>query len=444
MAGSKSIGGVFATLSIKDVNFNKKLKSAGDSMAKFGTSALKVGAVAAAGIGAGLAIGTKHALSMGGELTDLSAQTGVAISDLMRIQQAYKDNGREASAAGKDINKMQKAIVDASNDPMNDPFASIGLSVDNLMSMNPSQQFFAIGDAIKRIQDPAKQAAASMKIFGKGGGELLAVFKGTSLDEVNQTLGKSVEVMEQFASKFDQVDDALERLPNKANQFFIGFTAGVVDQVIPALDQVNGYDFTDIGRSVGEFFGAAIALFGDDTTWDLFVLNAELAFAKILNLPVFKELTAAAMLITGDKMDVVRPFVNGGYVEQVEGKIQGIYDQIAEKASAEAVKIDQDRRKNKVDPMAGISGAALSGISGAIVAETIAPTIAEAVTMTAPSAASIDIPEVQSRQIDEYQRRGLSLSKNPGVVQDRLLSVQEQIRDILKSAKIQGKELVWS
>jgi hypothetical protein len=55
----------------------------------------------------------------------------------------------------------------------------------------------------------------------------------------------------------------------------------------------------------------------------------------------------------------------------------------------------------------------------------------------------IKMPEVQGANIDEYQKRGLSLSKTPGALQDKLLKVQEQIRDILNGAKIQGKELVW-
>jgi len=419
MAGSKSIGGVFATLSIKDVNFQKKLKSAGDGIAKFGSAALKVGGVAAVGLGAGLAVGTKHALSMGGELTDLSAQTGVAISDLMRIQQAYKDNGREASAAGKDINKMQKAIVDATADPGNDPFAQIGLSAADLMAMDPSQQFFAIADAIKEIKDPAKQAAASMKIFGKGGGELLGVFKGTSLDDVNRALGRSGEVMEKFAGKFDQVDDALGRLPGKANQFFIGFTSGVVDQLLPALDKVNGFDFTDLGQSIGEFFGAALSFFTDDTAWELFVLNAELALAKILQLPGFKQVAEIGeRLANGGNLNPVASVSDGGNVTLIEEEIQRVYDRIAEKASADAVKIDAERRKDISEEM-------------------------DAIKSTAAPAAKIDMPEMQGRQFDEYQRRGLSLSKNPGLVQDKLLEVQEQIRDILKGAKIQGKELVW-
>jgi len=379
MAGSKSIGGVFATLSIKDVNFDKKLKSAGNNMSKFGKAASAIGgpvaiAIAAAGAAmAGLAVGTKKTLSMGGELADLSAQTGVAISDLMRIQQAYKDNGKEASSAGKDINKMQKAIVAASDDPANDPFAAIGLSVKNLMAMNPSEQFFAIGDAIKQIQDPAKQVAASMKIFGKSGGELLPVFKGSSLEDINRSLGRSVEVMNKFAGKFDEVDDKIGRLSNKSNQFFVGFASGVVDQMLPALDRVDGYDFTNLGQSIGEFFGAAMSFLTDDTAWKLFVLNAELALAKILQLPGFKQVAMLGeRLANGGNLNPVASISDGGNVTLIQEEIDQHYASIAEKTAAANVKIDEDRNQEISKQMDAI-------------ATTVAP------------AMQVNVPEAQGR-----------------------------------------------
>jgi len=193
----------------------------------------------------------------------------------------------------------------------------------------------------------------------------------------------------------------------------------VVDQLLPALDKVNGFDFTDLGQSIGEFFGAALSFFTDDTAWELFVLNAELALAKILQLPGFKQVAEIGeRLANGGNLNPVASVSDGGNVTLIEEEIQRVYDRIAEKASADAVKIDAERRKDISEEM-------------------------DAIKSTAAPAAKIDMPEMQGRQFDEYQRRGLSLSKNPGLVQDKLLEVQEQIRDILKGAKIQGKELVW-
>ena len=151
MAASRSIGGVFATLTLRDLKFRNGMKRAGRSLAKFGKMAIRAGSVATGALAVGLVAGTKKTIAMGAELDHLSTQTGVAVADLMRIQQAYKDNGKAAESAGKDINKMQRAIFEASEDPGGsmDYFAQMGLSAEKLMGMNSTEQFFAIGEAIK-------------------------------------------------------------------------------------------------------------------------------------------------------------------------------------------------------------------------------------------------------------------------------------------------------
>jgi len=425
---SKSIGSIFASLSLKDVSFAKGLKKANVALGNFGTQALKYGGVAAAAVGAGMIAGTKGAISMGGELADLSAQTGVAVSDLMKIQQAYKDNGKEAGSAGKDINKMQKAIFDASKDMggESDPFAAIGLSVEKLVGMNPTEQFFAIGGAIKAIEDPVRQTAMAMKIFGKSGGGLLTVFKGSSLDDVNSALGKMPQVMEQFSNQLDRADDLLGRLPNKSDQFFTGFTAGIIDKVLPALEGINKTDFTDLGLKIGESLGANISsvmsLIGSGKWWDLLLLEAELAFSKMLQLPVVKQLTELSMFAFGQRSKEDSEWLNGGYTGEIEASIEALHVQIAEKEIARIAALKAQLKPEEKPMFAPENEAQIP----------VMPKV------------EVEIPKAPERQIDEYQRRGLSLSKNPGVIQDKIMKVQEEIRDILRNAKIQGKELVWT
>jgi hypothetical protein len=260
MARSSSIGGIFAELTLRDQKFATGMKGAGAKLKAFGAASMKYGAMAGAALGAGLAAGTKHTISMGAELDHLSTQTGVAVGDLMRIQQAYKDNGKDAGSAAKDINKMQKAIELASRDPggESDPFAKIGLSAKELMAMNPTEQFYAIGAAIKSIQNPATRTARAMEIFGKSGGGLITVFQGSNLDDINRSLGKMPEIMQEFSAEMERADTLMGRLPNKANQFFTGFTAGVVGNIIPSLETIDGFEFTNIGKSLGDSLSKAL------------------------------------------------------------------------------------------------------------------------------------------------------------------------------------------
>ena len=417
MAQSRSIGGVFATLTLRDSKFRRGLKRAGKSLARFGAAAARAGGVATAALAAGMLVGTKRTITMGAELDHLSTQTGVAVGDLMRIQQAYKDNGKAAKSAGKDINKMQRAIFEASEDPGGsmDYFAQMGLSAAKLMRMNSTEQFFAIGKAIKGIKNQTKQAALAMDVFGRSGGELLTVFKGSNIDDINQSLGKMPEIMEEFSTELERVDTLMGRLPNKADQFFTGFTAGIVEQLIPSLESVNDFDFTQLGKSLGEALTSVAGEFAliMNATWD--AVTTHRTFKESVNkfADIYEEIKREDAALRQGRRDA-----------KEKEKQQAKNDRIAQ--LAEEYAYEKARRQEYKDAP-----------------DYIDPT-EEAVAVAVKSA--VNIPAAQAEaggEISQFQRRGLSMSKNPGSVQNKVLKVQEDIRDILAAAQVAGG-LKWA
>jgi len=283
MAASRKIGGIYAELSLKDARFRRGLKNAGRQLTQFGGMALKTGAVAVGAMAAGLAVGTKKTIAMGAELDHMSSQTGVAVGSLIKIGQAYKDAGKGAETAGKDINKMQRAIYEASQAPGTtlDYFADLGLSAAKLMEMSPEDQFFTIGRALKEVENQTKQSAVAMDIFGRSGGELLTVFKGSTLEDVNASLGRMPEIMEEFSGAMERADTLMGRLPNKSDQFFTGFTSGIIGQLLPGLEAVNNKDFTTLGENLGDALATALQSITDGTAWEIFKLHGEKAMLQL-------------------------------------------------------------------------------------------------------------------------------------------------------------------
>jgi len=396
MARSSSIGGIFAELTLRDKKFVAGMKVAGARLKAFGSAAVKYGAMAGSALAAGLAVGVKRTIDMGGELTDLSAQTGVAIDDLMRIQQAYKDNGKEASAAGKDINKMQKAIAAASKDEgsTSDPFAKIGLSAEKLMMMEPDEQFFKIGQAIKSIRNPTERAARAMDIFGKSGGSLLAVFDGSDLDSINRSLGKMPELMAEFAGEMDHAGDLLGRFPNKSDQFFAGFTAGVIGNIIPSLEMIDGFDFTNIGKNLGDALSGAI-------------IKQNKFLATLFN-------SFTQMGVGETPIDAYRRFA----AEQADLDNQ-------DKAA-----VDERNRQREAD--AAYEKARMFEYANS-------PDYIDPASSIAKKASTISKPRSFTPEFDDYQRRGLSLSASPAKdMQGKQLTVLEKIARVLE--KIEQKE----
>jgi hypothetical protein len=437
MAASRSIGGVFAELTLRDGNFRAGMKKAGAAMNRFGAAAAQAGAVAAGALAAGLAAGVKRTIDMGGAMTDLSAQTGIAIKDLMQIQQAYKDNGKSADSAGKDINKMQKSIAAASLDEGGaaDPFARIGLSASRLMAMDPASQFFAISEAIKKIQNPTEKTAAAMEIFGRSGGQLLAVFEGSDLESVNTSLGKMPEIMQEFSAELDHAGDLLGRLPNKSDQFFAGFTSGIINQLIPSLETVDNFDFTNIGQSLGESIGGAIehAAFLANVLFDTLYDH----FSKLENIVI----PFSVFKIPSSLYDNIDKYAAA----------QRLIDEEQEQAAAERKKLAEEQKAydaarrqehmtapDYVDPYE----------AARLFEHQNAPDFVEKVKSAEKSANPIDIMGARDQSMgqgsDEYLRRGLSLGETSGEkIQKKQEMYLKSILDVLKKASSNGT-LVWT
>jgi hypothetical protein len=416
MAKSRSIGGIHASLSLRDGGFTRGLKSARAALNKYGAMALKAGAVATGAMAAGLVIGTKRTLAMGAELDHLSTQTGMAASSLMRIGQAYKDNGRDAGAAAKDIGRMQKAIGDAVNNPdAEDPFKQLGLSAAKLVKMSPERQFFAIGEAINSIENPALRAAAAMGIFGKSGAELITVFKGSNLEDVNRALGRMPELMDKFSGAMERADTLMGRLPNKSEQFFVGFTSGVVGQLLPALEMIDDHDFANLGESLGGAIGTALAGLTDGLVWQKFSLQGMKAIT---------ELTASGL----DNLKAIgvgfgRIFKPDLATSQPWGPrpLQGTLDEM-DKAIDTLTKEMERRYKNGQE-----RAAAIGKKEGVATSTPQLPDLPQVI-------AAMATPAKPAFEVNAYQRRGLSLDGGNAPVADQSkqqLELIGKIKDLL-------------
>lgn len=394
MAKSRNIGSIYAELTLKD-QMTKGLSKAQASLSKFAaTSAKWAGAGLAASVtatSAALVAGSKHTLSMTDDLADMSAQTGIAISDMMLLQQAYKDGGREAEAVGKDIGKMQKSLVAASQGG-SDPFSSIGLSVSELMAMNPAKQFETIGAAILRIQNPAERTAKAMEIFGKGGMGLMTVFGG--MENAEKALGRMPELAERFGAAMGEANDLIGHLPVKSDQFFMGFTAGIIGELLPGLQKIDDYDFTTLGESLGKALATGFQMITDGTLFELM----ELKFYK-----VFTGIEAALEDIFGE---VSQKTVDN--MDDIEGAIVRLNEKIAAKFQANS------------------DAAAALGVKSPIT-NPIDTTAAPA-TWTPPAAAPVSGNGYGF--VDDYMKRGLSLNTAGGGSESKLQNVVDVLREI--------------
>jgi len=285
-AGIKKSGeSVVATSEKVNASFASMVK-AGAALA-LGFGAIKLAASAITGTFSTF----RSALDLGGELSDLSDQTGETSGNLLVLQRAFDNSGVGADKVGTSLNKMQKALVDAAAESTEaqEKFSNLGLSWSEMATKSPTEQLKMIAAAISELPTPAKQAAASMEFFGKSGGRTLAFLKDFdgAIANAKGELGTMPDIMDKNARVFDTISDKITVIGGK----FKEFAAGMLGEMTPMLEAIAtglaGIDTAAIGKRIGEIFiGGTEAMQGFSTALGAmkigeFSLAWELLFSSI-------------------------------------------------------------------------------------------------------------------------------------------------------------------
>lgn len=284
---------VTSKLVLDATGFTRGIKTAQGSLSKFKASAgpavmagIAAGLAAAAAAATGLAVGVKGALDLGGALSELSSRTGVAAGTLRVLQEAFQRSGLSADSVGQYVNKLQRAIVEAGTGtgPAAKAFQSLGLSVESLRGMSAAEQFQTIGQAIGALPDPAARAAAAMQIFGRSGGELLALFSNSgAMAEAARAVGNQADILTRNADMFDKASDILNGIGTKLQGFFVGVADTLVPALMPLLEAADGIDLSGLGQDLGNAIAFALTVITSGNLGNLLTAQFKLSATELLN-----------------------------------------------------------------------------------------------------------------------------------------------------------------
>lgn len=205
----------------------------------------------------------KEAIDLGGALTDLSAQTGQSVGDLVVLRQALEETGVGAEQTGAMINLLQKALtgVNEEGQPTAKSFERLGLSITELRGMSAIGQIEALSEALSGVRDPAERANVAMELFGRRGAGMLALLADTgAIDEARRHVGGMVQTYEANAEAFDRLGDSLDAMGARAVQLFSGMAAELAPALQAMADGINAADLTEAGRQIGEVIKAMAEL----------------------------------------------------------------------------------------------------------------------------------------------------------------------------------------
>ena len=205
----------------------------------------------------------KEVLDLGGELTDLSDQTGQSVKDLVILRQAFQNAGLGAEAVGGFAAKLQKSLGGMSEEGAStaEAFRRLGTSAAELRSMTLMEQIQTLTKGFARISNQSERTAIAMTILGKSGAKSLSLFADTTaLSAARQEVGGMADVMDKSAKSFDSISDQLTTSSKKIQEIAAGFLTGVADQLEIATGNIAKTDMTGFGRSIGEAAGAVISM----------------------------------------------------------------------------------------------------------------------------------------------------------------------------------------
>lgn len=237
----------------------KRLKRVASGMAEIGATAAKMLAAPVAALAA-LGVGVKSALDYGGHISDLSANTGIAVKDLMALEQEFANAGKTAEDVGPIIGKMQKNLESGAAGGV---LRQLGVDMEALRQKSPLEQFHEIGKALNGIQDPAERVSALMAIFGKQGASLGAMFSSAGFGDAAAQVGSQAELLNKDAALFDDVSDKLNLVGTKVRGFFVGVADKVAPVLKPLLDKFASLDLAAYGQAIGDGFAFIIQAFSD-------------------------------------------------------------------------------------------------------------------------------------------------------------------------------------
>jgi len=231
------------------------------SISKFGLKGIAIIGAGVAAIGGLAAHGIHAALGAGADLDRLSARTGAPKKDLLILSQAFKDVGLSSDQVGPAVNRLQKALtgVNAEGQPTNKMFQRLGLDMEALKQLTPTQQFQKVGAAIANLKDPAERAGAAMAIFGKSGGELNQLFSNPeAINNAQKVLGGQADILAKNSARFEKVHTGLSNIGIKVRGFFVGVAEALLPKLEALVDWLNQLDLSKIGEKLGGYLSSGI------------------------------------------------------------------------------------------------------------------------------------------------------------------------------------------
>lgn len=169
----------------------------------------------AAGAAGGALLGLAHrTVEAGDEIGDTAANLAIGTTALQELRFAAERGGSSAEDLDKGLAKFNQTVGDAltGNKAAAKSFADVGIAVGDLEGLTTEQRFNRFADAIGKIEDPSKRAAAAQNFLGKTSKSMVALLADGSAG-IAELRAQSVGILSPTAiANASKAKDAMQTL----------------------------------------------------------------------------------------------------------------------------------------------------------------------------------------------------------------------------------------
>lgn len=193
-------------------------------------------AFAAAGV-AGLVMINRQARAID-EMAKTANNLRMDVSSFQRLSYVAEQSGNSVGELTGALQRMNQALASPTR-ATQEALAGIGLSVDQLMRMNPEERFRAIAQAINSTGSEARATAAQMALFGRSSGQMLNLLQA-DFESLNAEFDKmGIAISARQAAMVSAYQDAKGRLGTLINGFKMQFTAQMAEPMSKIVSFIN-------------------------------------------------------------------------------------------------------------------------------------------------------------------------------------------------------------
>ena len=234
----------------KAEGFGKKLKTGLGTAAKAGGIAIGAIATGTAALGTAMVKGAGEVASYGDNIDKMSQKMGISA-------QAYQEWDAIMQHSGTTIDGMQRGMITLSKaaETGSDAFAKLGLSQEDVASMNQEELFAATIKGLQGMEEGSERAVLAQQLLG-GAAKELGPLLNTSAEETEamrqrvHELGgvMSDDAVKAAAAYQDSLQDMTTSFDGLKRGLFANFMPGITEVMQGITDIFSGDPDSGVGK----------------------------------------------------------------------------------------------------------------------------------------------------------------------------------------------------